>query len=281
MAPSFIHFLSFLALILIVSGQTEYKSTSLSPLNVGYDGAAYSWSSDYVSDFYSENDGGGLGVFSNEWYINTTAAIGSDDWYSQFDIAFSLNSSWGFHPSKESTLSFTINGLSPTGGVDNSNLIVTFSENKSKWFSILLAIDHDRSNFLYPSCPEDIPDDLICLPYGLESGDVYAQVASANGNRSVLFGGNTFDTATLGIFEPSGFAVEWPLTITMENDPEFDFMRVSLSADATINQSSFRYSSSFEGGHGLDIYLSMNSPNDAPIIIGSVDFEYSPDGVTL
>ena len=242
-------FLLFLTGLFCVDGQSIYKKIKLDPSNKASAGATSAIISSYIS------------VADNMWWINTTAAIGSADWATQFDIAFSVDSSWGFHPSNMSTLSFTIN----LGTNDSTYLIVSFSENDSQWFSILLALDHDQSNVIYPS------NNPYFLYEYMASGNINDAVTSSNGSRSSLFGGNTYDS--LESLSPSNCTLEWPVTITLDNDPTSNLMTVTMS-DAACNQW-YTYDDHFVGDNGLDVFLSMNSPYDSPIPIKSVEFEYN------
>ena len=51
-------------------------------------------------------------------------------------------------------------------------------------------------------------------------------------------------------------------------------------SDVACTQS-YIYNDSFVGDNGLDVYLSMNPPNDRPIYIESVEFEYNSTEYTL
>ena len=103
-------FLLFLIIFSYVNGQpiSIHKQVVLDPDEEGYGGASYDYFSSYTSTVLNPD----AWIEQNVWCINTTAAInsitGSNDWATQFDIGFSLDSSWGFHPFDAATLSFTI-----------------------------------------------------------------------------------------------------------------------------------------------------------------------------
>ena len=219
------------------------------------------------------------------FHINTTAAIDTNDWMTQFDIALSLDSSWGFHPSNTSTLSMTINS-------DNSSdLIVSFSEYVNatnddqepsvgswKWFSIFLNLNHsasDQYNRIYPSCVNHPHIASICIIGGntMSTDDLTETLTecSMSGNRSCLFGGHSYEW--LEAFYQNDCSLRMPVTITLKNDPKSKNMTITLD-DGKCSEWYF-YMDHFVGNNGLNIYLSMNSPYDSSIIIESFQFEYN------
>ena len=210
---------------------------------------------------------------SKVWYIDTNGAEETNDWYSNFDISCSLDSSWGLHPNFTSTLSVTINGTNPSG-----DLIVSFSENNAKWFSVFLDLETYINNRIYPSCVDNPDDDVVvmCTTSGIAEGNINdVLLEEFVSNRSNLFGGYPY--RWLKTFNPWDCALEMPVTITLTNDPESNNFLVNISDDEC--SASYMYhmymGDMFVGNQGLDIYLSMNSPYDIPIIIESLVFEYN------
>ena len=68
------------------------------------------------------------------------------------------------------------------------------------------------------------------------------------------------------------------MTITLDNDPTSSTMIVTMSDDGCTQ--SYTYGDSFVGDNGFDVYLSMDSPYDSPVIIESVKFEYNSTNYT-
>ena len=220
------------------------------------------------------------------WYINTTAAQDTDDWDTYFDITCTLNNSWGFNRKDASTVSITINAAEEESTMNEiSDLIVTFSEDDSKWFSIFLDLEDYQKNRIYPSCVDIIDPDLepICLSSLIENGSISDINAESTGNRSKLFGGYPY--AFGGTFDKD-CALSMPITISMLNNPTANRMVVSVTDEECSSSYTYNgpvdYSSiNFVGDNGLDVYLSMNSPYDFPIIIESLKFVYNPTNTTL
>ena len=214
-----------------------------------------------------------ISLGSKAWYIDTNGAEETNDWYSNFDISCSLNSSWGLHPSLTSTLSVTINATNPSG-----DLIVSFSENDAKWFSVFLDLENYTNNRIYPSCVDNPDDDVVvmCTTSGIAEGNINdVLLEEFVSNRSNLFGGYPY--RWLETLNPNDCSLEMPVTITLTNNPEMNYFLVTLGDDEC--SASYLYhiylGDMFIGDLGLDVYLSMNSPYDIPIIIQSLEFEYN------
>ena len=197
----------------------------------------------------SANSSSGVSIQSLSKWVSTNSNGWSMDadseWTKGFDIAITLDSSWSFSTSSNTTFSLTINGPHQTGSGDR-DLIISFNDPlNNHWFSTLIALDHTHNNAMYPSCGEDLKSDDI--------------------NNHI---GELFDDLCCDL-SPSMYEIGIPFTITIVNDPESEAVNIDIDG-----VQSCVYGSGFEGGNPLEIYLSINAVVDSPITIDSLQFDY-------
>eukprot|EP01084_Bolivina_argentea_P032941 60957_1 len=198
---------------------------------------------------------------SNNWLIKIPSWMNNNGDQTGFDMSINLDSNWGFHASKESTIEFTINSDQSTGGSDK-DLILSFSVGDSKYFSIFLTLDNMYGNAIYPGCGS-----------GLASGDIKAIVDNIYDNRdreTKAFGGQGLDNSRL---QPSSNNY-WPTTFTIRNNPSSNRVYFKLD-NQYIQAQTCEYSTAFPANQGLQIYIASDEINDATIYLKQFQIDYS------
>ena len=204
-------------------------------------------------------------ISNNEWnikipYFQYNSGV---DQYG-FDMLLNLDNSWGFHPTKESTLDITIYSDDNTGGSDQ-DLIISFSVDNSKYISIFFTLDNTYGNAIYPNCGSS-----------LASGNINNIVSVSSADRE----SKCFGNAELHRLQPqnSNYYNYWPITISLRNRPGANRLYVSVTnpqISVQPNAQTCEYSRSFPTDKGLQMYMAADEYSDRSISLSQFKIDYS------
>merc|ERR1711933_364403 len=234
----------FLLFSNISTSQPSIKSATLTPQTKQTMGAV----------IYSHF--GEVSIANNLWNVDINSQT---SW--QFIIV--LDASWGFHPTADSFIEFTINSPSITTGSGNFNDIVFgLTADNQQYFSISTPMNSpSSSNRIYPFC-----DTSISPSQTFANGDV-AQLPQFDRNCDVA-GGSCSNWRSM--LPQNTISNEFPITFKLQNSPSTNTFFVSLSStkSTTIQQQCGFVP--FVAEKGLKIYIGGNDPGQS-FEISSVD----------
>lgn len=193
-------------------------------------------------------------VSNNQWNIKVTNTGGQQGYH----LEINLDSSWGFHPSNESTITFAM--YSPTSlNVADLDLFVTFSVNSHQFITPWFHLDNKTVNEIYPTCipsqsfgaydVKSCVDQMECDP-GCTSRDCKAL------GRAEDLEGDIFPTNAA---YPNAF----PMKLSITNNPITNTasFRVTTPSWGRFTQGC-DYAESFDTNAGLQIYLALQKPGE-------------------
>eukprot|EP01084_Bolivina_argentea_P208917 356004_1 len=166
-----------------------------------------------------------------------------------FNMKIHLNTSWAFHDQYPTKLTLEIGSDTPTTA-PNSSLIVSFSQNHSKYFTSVIQIGGTDDHLVYP------PPNSAKQSYG--QGDIEASVSQPHGTRT----DKATNNGSYGYFEPftSHPNLSYPLQFVIENHPDFDYMIFSYSNPQVTPRNVVYFA--MDPNQPLDIYLSAGAQGD-------------------
>ena len=204
---------------------------------------------------------------SNEWRIDVCSfgsGCNSNTYQRGYHLEISLDNSWGFHPTKPSTISITMHSDTNLNSQSDLDLIATFSVNSNQYFSYFIALDERNPNQIYPECIDANPP-----TQSIANGDVkscvessYCSSAGCSERDCKALGGSNHDT----VF-PSNTANNkdnaFPMTIALENDPISgeSYTRISTPSWNEWTQGC-GFGEAFATNSGLQIYLALDDDGE-------------------
>eukprot|EP01083_Nonionella_stella_P147681 466390_1 len=175
-----------------------------------------------------------LAESSSGWSIHSTTRRG-------FQLKLSMDNTWGFRSGHKSTIQIVIDGdttLYPVG-TNNPDLDALFAASISnqQYIAFKISLDNNNEeNDASPGCSHSTPVSMW------DNDDVNAMVDVDGGadrrdtmfQRNTLSAMNMWNTNNLGFKPNRDFtlypqAYAWPLTLTFENDPINDILKMSFS----------------------------------------------------
>ena len=208
-----------------------------------------------------------ISITNDQWSLDIPSWMnnGNNDDQQGYHLLINLNESWGFHPTKESTISFTIHSDQSTGGSDK-DIVVSFSVGNSQYFSIFFVLDNGYGNAIYPTCGGS-----------LASGNINNIVSTSWQDREdSAFGGSCCTGKRLQP-EGSSYYNYYPITIEMRNNPETDRLYINVDNPQIIAGQTCEYNSAFTSNKGMQIFIGGDDVGDAAIYFKQFEVEYSFD----
>ena len=193
-------------------------------------------------------------ISNNQWDIKVTDGGGQQGYHLEID----LDSSWGFHPSTESTITFSM--YSPTSlNVNDLDLFVTFSVNSHQFITPWFHLDNQMANEIYPTCissqsfgaydVKSCVDQTECVP-GCTSRDCKALGQAEDLEGDILPSNDAYPNA-------------FPMKLEITNNPNTDTASFSVTTPSwgTFTQGC-DYAESFDTNSGLQIYLALQKSGE-------------------
>ena len=147
----------------------------------------------------------------NQFLLDATDDIG-------YHLQVILDNPMVFHPTQITRLQIEIGSDSPIG-VDSRDLLVTFSQNSSQYFTTFVSIDEDSDNEIYPKCNQTVATPLA-------TGDI-ASIVSQNISNCDRYCKACQGT---GDFIPPYIPnIQYPLTFIIENYPTENYMKFTCT----------------------------------------------------
>eukprot|EP01083_Nonionella_stella_P155770 503738_1 len=249
---------------LVVTLSAVIKSVTLTTSNPIIDGANISC---------IHND---CNVNQNEWQLDSTNELG-------FHLKINLDTSWGFHPTKPSTISLTASGSTPLNGEKGApkdlDPLFVFSVNNAKYITFWSAFDEGWFNAIYPATGYE----QVCEAFAVSTpitvlgqGDIEQIVALEQPYPSVLPPENDpdVDLSRRGSKATGGYRYghmapardppdnSWPTTFTVTNDPVHNQTRVQMMNSNSAWTQGCSYGESFPTNGGLQIYLAVDETGE-------------------
>eukprot|EP00485_Elphidium_margaritaceum_P005734 CAMPEP_0202688302 /NCGR_PEP_ID=MMETSP1385-20130828/3826_1 /ASSEMBLY_ACC=CAM_ASM_000861 /TAXON_ID=933848 /ORGANISM="Elphidium margaritaceum" /LENGTH=286 /DNA_ID=CAMNT_0049343239 /DNA_START=23 /DNA_END=880 /DNA_ORIENTATION=+ len=250
---------SVLLILAATLSATYGKSVTLTPLNPNVDGAVVNLLTDTI-------------VNGNAWEITVSNKVGP------WAIEVSLDPTWGFSASSPSNITVRVNSDTPTETSTDLEILLSFSVNAAQyWGSEVPADNKTKSVGMGPQCDTN---HLAGLPPAstsrLYAGDVKTIVADSTLQRLDACECNPAK------WQPSDWqTIYFPVEFKIENHPldnEMYIYHVQDNAVQTYTQKC-GFAESFASGHGLQIYLHLDS-RDEFLAVQSFEIEYSSGDTT-
>eukprot|EP01084_Bolivina_argentea_P243587 408320_1 len=145
---------------------------------------------------------------NNTWHINPTSQ-------NAYDLEILLEHELTFHPSMESQLTFTINGLTPPITLYDGELIIVFSVDNTEYFAVVIRLDVARNTWkYYPSIATNnrsfiIMNDIWNNIINMQTPNRWKRVSNSTEIIDNWVGIRPFHKDPL----------QWPLNIKLINNP--------------------------------------------------------------
>ena len=193
-----------------------------------------------------------VSIVNDAWDITVSTQIG-------FHMLVNLSStSWGFHPTLTSHLTYSINSTTPETRPDK-DLVISFSVDDSQYFTIILIIDNHLGNGRWPDS-----NDLLATGSVNSIVNQYQPYEWVYDRQSKASGGtltSPFDNDNYDDDVPNA----WPISISIENRPSTNLVYVSLQPNAGVPSyiQSCLFTTSFQTEQGMQIYIGGDdNPDD-------------------
>eukprot|EP01084_Bolivina_argentea_P181419 313323_1 len=193
-------------------------------------------------------------ILDPEGVGNSEVSISNNEWnilantYESWSMSVSLNNQWGFSSTQTSIIIFTIYGTTPFTSID-MDMITSFSVNNQQYVSSLLQNAVGEGNWFGPSCDISIYP-LSTLMY---HGDIETAILTGSGDRHARSGSDA------GFWEPYGSDNGWPIIFTIENNPIYNIMKISVSNPVTNSIQKCGFSEAFIADQGLDLFIGLHN----------------------
>eukprot|EP01084_Bolivina_argentea_P265853 450763_1 len=216
MSPTYIHILQSLILLQTLTHISSTTSVLLTPQNPSQNGASVELIQQSDWDLYA----------TDETAIN---------------MKIHLDKSWSFNSQHITTLNLQINSNN-LPHTSNTSLIVSFSQNNTKYITSVIETGATNSNSIYT------PQYDGKQPYG--QGNI----------EQLLSTSNILDSNDTHGYIPYILSPNFPLTFTLQNHPNFDFMIFTYSYPSAAPKHIIYYG--MDTTKPLDIYFSICDMSD-------------------
>eukprot|EP01084_Bolivina_argentea_P236121 397121_1 len=260
--------LILLVYTITITGATLFNSAQFTTTNSGTKNGA-------TLTIENPND---VNVNTNYWDVIITNQQG---WQFRLD----LDTTWGFHPLKLSTIIFTMHGIIPVS-VTDQDWLITFSVKSTEYFSTFIPVEPRAQNYIVPNC-----SDTQIETNSLLSGDVYTTVNNINStdwNERVL--GVGFPTRNVAGWnmKPNNWvankSIEYPIIYQLQNDPINNVLKITFTTPTWESQN-FRqicYYNSFTANEGLNIFIAGDDPGETyAVSMFDIKYYYDSDNPTV